>query len=136
MPQPPESPLASRLRDLERALRDLLESEPAVNSAWSELTEAGAELSLVLRCELPEPAQPAVEGRRTRQTSPPEFRLVAEDVALLRSLGIDPTRKAPRGRRRARSHGAAPDGPATGPTEGPSNQISETLRPASSRSRR
>jgi hypothetical protein len=47
----------------------------------------------------------------------PEFRLTAADVALLRSLGIDPTRRAPK-RNPPPLHVSSP------------NQIKATLRPA------
>jgi hypothetical protein len=76
------------LRDLERALLDAIAESPAVHRTLWKLQRAGYTLQLTLDCARedqaiePEPDAPE-----------PTFRIDATDLAFLRSIGIDPTRK-------------------------------------------
>jgi hypothetical protein len=94
--QAPDAKKRSLLRDLERALLDAIAESPAVHRTLWKLQRAGYTLQLSLDCERESDeaeARPAAEAA-------PGFRIDATDLAFLRSIGIDPTRK-----RRARRAG-------------------------------
>jgi hypothetical protein len=78
----------SLLRDLEKALLDAIAESPAVHRTLWKLQRAGYTLQLTLDCEREGEVEerPAVEPQ-------PSFRIDSTDLAFLRSIGIDPTRK-------------------------------------------
>ena len=77
------------LREVERALLDAISESNEVHRSLSRLQRAGYTLHLFLDC--------AAEREGSPQA--PVFRINGQDLKLLRSLGIDPTRKH---RRRSR----------------------------------
>jgi len=84
----PDARKRTLLRELERALLDAIAESPEVHRRLWKLQRAGYTLQLSLDCarddEIAASAPPAAE---------PGFRIDAEDLAFLRSIGIDPTRK-------------------------------------------
>lgn len=92
------------LRDVERALLDALSESPEMHRVLDRLQRAGWTLRVSLDCRSePEPApEPDARpsGRERGRGDQPRFRIDAEDLRFLRSIGIDPTRRRPR--RRAR----------------------------------
>lgn len=108
--------LQRMIRDLGRTLADALADSAKATEALRQLQEAGFTVSLELgslepddhddhpetfalslerRGEVPVPGDP-----RSRPESPPEFLMQGRDLAFLRSIGIDPTRRARRSSRR------------------------------------
>jgi hypothetical protein len=96
------------LADVERALLDALAESPAMHRSLWKLQREGWVLRLFLDCERDAEDAPAEslagspEQRRrssARETAAPVFRIDADDLRFLRSVGIDPTRKR-RSRRR------------------------------------
>ncbi len=86
--QTPDAKKQSLLRDLERALLDAIAESPEVHRTLYRLQRAGYTLQLSLDC--------TGQGEPTpvhREEPAPTFRIDAADLAFLRSVGIDPTRK-------------------------------------------
>ena len=95
------------LRDVERALLDALAESSEVHRTLWRLQREGCTLQLSLDCQReddPERVPVRVRAARKPPAAPPPgdpvFRIDADDLRFLRSLGIDPTRK--RRARRAR----------------------------------
>lgn len=88
----------SLLREVSRALLTAIAESATVNASLRRLQEQGYILHVLLDCE-------REEGREGGEQVPPDptrdvaFRIDASDLAFLRSIGIDPTRR----RRRPRS---------------------------------
>ena len=86
----------SLLREIEEALLDALaESRDVHRTLWN-LHRAGFTLRLSLECD--EAAGAESIARRYRRegaaAQPAPFRIDADDLQFLRSIGIDPTRKS------------------------------------------
>lgn len=113
---PPHNPATLRhdpVRAHEQRVQRLLEQfgesllgaiaeSPAVHRSLARLRRQGITVQLVVDW-LPEPDGPAASrpaAANRPPAPPPEFRIDAEDLAFLRSVGIDPTRRR---RRRAAS---------------------------------
>ena len=94
------SPLEARKRTLlsnvERALLDALAESPDVHRSIWRLQKAGFMLRLSIECH----EAKADEPEEPQPTTSATFRIDAEDLGFLRSIGIDPTRRT-RPRRRA-----------------------------------
>lgn len=75
----------SLLRDLERALLDAIAESPEVHRTLTRMHREGFTLQVLLEC------QPA--GVAPLPAGEPTFRIDSQDLAFLRSVGIDPTRK-------------------------------------------
>ncbi len=101
------------LEQLSRALHTAIGESDDVHEHLDRLREEGYTLNLLLDC------QPDLEGpredrkdlsprslRMVHSNSRPEFRINGEDLAFLRSVGIDPTRRL-RTRRRGKSSGSS-----------------------------
>jgi hypothetical protein len=94
------------LRDIERALMDALAESPAIHQTLWKLQREGWTLRLFLDCQREDDGEHSVPLTAAAGRNPgppagePSFRIDAEDLRLLRSLGIDPTRRraARRGR--------------------------------------
>ena len=90
------------LNDFGRVLIQAIHGSSEVNGAARKISREGYSLYLVLdgkeedaaRLELTSRAEPA----RREPSRRPRFRLNSDDVELLRSLGIDPTRSVRRRR--------------------------------------
>lgn len=77
------------LRDLERALLDAIAESPEVHRTLSRLEREGFTLQVMLDCQPKE---------RAAALPDPVFRIDSTDLSFLRSVGIDPTRRARRRR--------------------------------------
>lgn len=84
------------LRELERALLDALAESPDVHRQLERLKAAGLTARLVLDCA--NEAGETVDG--AARSPDASFRIDGRDLAFLRSIGIDPTRRW-RARRRS-----------------------------------
>lgn len=82
----PQARKRTLLSNLERALLDALAESPEVHRTLWHLQKAGYTLRLSIDCQESEAAgvaNPSVA-----------FRIDAEDLRFLRSIGVDPTRRA------------------------------------------
>jgi hypothetical protein len=101
-----EAKTRSLLSSLERALLDALAESPEVHRSIWRLQRAGFTLQFSIECH--ESAAADVEAKSEARApraprashAPDTFRIDAGDLSFLRSIGIDPTRRA-RARRRA-----------------------------------
>lgn len=82
------------LGDFKAALHLAISGSRAVNRTWQRLREEGYNLHLVVDCQ-----RDAVLNSGEGET--PRFQITGEDLAFLRSVGIDPTLKPPRRNRRS-----------------------------------
>jgi len=98
-----ERRLRQILRDLERSLSQAIAESPEIGESLRRIHDEGFELQMVFECKsTPEeqeseptsvaPDAPA-PARRPRRAVQPVFRIHGEDLAFLRSIGIDPTRR-------------------------------------------
>ncbi len=109
------------MRELSRALAQAIRTSSEVSEAIRKIRRQGHSPHLVLSCEkgvLPAPrdagadpgtADPALvlvgePAAAEPAAAPPTFRINGRDVALLKSMGIDPTRRG-RGNRGRRGRG-------------------------------
>jgi len=98
-----EQRLRQILRDLERSLSHLIAESPEIGESLRRIHDEGFELQMVFECKsTPDeqgadeaPTEPATKpsARRPRRAVQPVFRIHGEDLAFLRSIGIDPTRR-------------------------------------------
>ncbi len=95
------------LRELGNAINESISSSEDVNEHIQRIRDEGYNLYVVLDAtiglnrigeeeETPRPASPVMQVKSDREV---QFRIDVNDLALLRALGIDPTRKV-RGARR------------------------------------
>jgi len=99
------------LEELTRSLCEALAESPEIHDRLELIRREGYTLNLFLDCQRIEndgdrPSEAAKGAPSRRRTPPPTFRINGRDLAFLRSLGIDPTRRT----RRRRSPQPAPDG--------------------------
>ncbi len=97
-----EQRLRQILRDLERSLSQAIAESPEIGESLRRIHDEGFELQMVFECKST-PEEPADEAAPTPATTPPArrqrravqpvFRIHGEDLAFLRSIGIDPTRR-------------------------------------------
>jgi hypothetical protein len=82
------------LRELERALLDALSGSADLHRSVWELQRAGFSLRFSIECEEREPVNGEQSAHRRPEARPREaaFRIDADDLSFLRSIGIDPTR--------------------------------------------
>jgi hypothetical protein len=98
-----EQRLRQILRDLERSLSHLIAESPEIGESLRRIHDEGFELQMVFECKSTpdeqsadtptEPAATKPSARRPRRAVQPVFRIHGEDLAFLRSIGIDPTRR-------------------------------------------
>jgi len=99
-----EQRLRQILRDLERSLSHLIAESPEIGESLRRIHDEGFELQMVFECKSTPDEQSADEAptapaatkpsaRRPRRAVQPVFRIHGEDLAFLRSIGIDPTRR-------------------------------------------
>jgi len=89
-------PVRAREQRVQRLLEQFGESllgaiaeSPSVHRSLARLRRHGVTVQLVVDW-LREPGEPAA---RRPPATPPEFRIDTDDLAFLRSIGIDPTRR-------------------------------------------
>ena len=78
------------LQDLGKAVVQAMADSDDVTSTVQRIQNQGFSLYLVLDAKESKDESPRFD--LTRSERPPEFKLDGEDVAFLKSLGIDPTR--------------------------------------------
>ena len=82
------------LRDLERALLEALSESADVHRTLERMHGEGYTLQLYLDCRREgEAAASSAPQAERRSAGEPLFRINSDDLTMLRSLGIDPTRK-------------------------------------------
>lgn len=88
------------LRELGTAINESISGSDDVNKQIQKIRDEGYNLYVVLDATIglnrdgdPEPAPPAAELVVKDRNKEVQFRININDLALLRSLGIDPTRK-------------------------------------------
>lgn len=104
------------LRELGTAINDSISSSEDVNEHMQRIRDEGYNLYVVLDAtiglnrlgEEEEAPQPKPAGMLVKSDRQVQFRIDVNDLALLRALGIDPTRKV-RGARRVEPLAAASD---------------------------
>lgn len=93
------------LDEVGRALVQAIHGSSEIDAAVRRIEGEGYELHLVLGCLGEPPGTPAASAREprsagaaepSRERRSPTFRLSSDDVAFLRSIGIDPTRSVRR----------------------------------------
>ena len=81
------------LSNVERALLDALAESPEVHRSIWKLQRAGYLLRLSIECQ---EAKSETEPEPAPAATAAAFRIDADDLGFLRSIGIDPTRRRPR----------------------------------------
>lgn len=84
------------MKELGRAVVMAVTSSQDVKSLVRQIREKGLNLSLVLSCEQEEHQDTELQLISRQEPNDLGFRLDGQDVSFLKSLGIDPTRSAPR----------------------------------------
>lgn len=105
-PMPNDRDIQQMIKDLGRAVAQAISTSDDVNEVVRRIRHHGFSLSLVLNCEQEGGEEAKLELTPRKTPVPPAgasssdsgFRLGTTDVAWLRSLGIDATRKTPRRR--------------------------------------
>lgn len=103
--KPTQRDMQRMLNDLGRAVVAALTASADVADALRRIRAEGCDLSLTLDAQQSDAAGAASASAQVALPAPldapaakPSFRLDGQDVVLLRGLGIDPTRPAPRRR--------------------------------------
>ncbi|HVS01292.1 MAG TPA: hypothetical protein VMT16_00860 [Thermoanaerobaculia bacterium] len=89
--------LQQMLSELRRALYEAISDSSDVHRTWQLLREEGYSLHLVVDCKREEERQDE-EVLSTEHLEEPSFRIHGGDLAFLKSIGIDPTRRTRRRR--------------------------------------
>jgi hypothetical protein len=99
--------LQNMLSEFRRALYDAISDSTDVHRTWRQLREEGYSLFLLVDCKRhsgngngQEGPEPVERGKLPVPPQEPVFQINGSDLGFLRSIGIDPTRRA---RRRAPS---------------------------------
>ncbi len=91
--------LEAMLRDLGRAVNDALAESPRFTRTLEKIRREGYRLHLLLDCTSEASAlEPVVAGAGRVGCGDPSFQINVQDLAFLRSIGIDPTRRLRRRR--------------------------------------
>lgn len=85
----------SLMREVERALLDALSESQEMHRVIHGLRREGLTLRVSLDCGAEDTPQTAARSSADRRESEVGFRIDAEDLRFLRSIGIDPTRRRP-----------------------------------------
>ena len=92
-----EPRLRQLLEELSEKLSEVIAESPDVGEKLDEVRSAGYAVYLLLDCKRSETSSPGPPRVATRRELPAVagagFRIDARDVAFLRSVGIDPTRR-------------------------------------------
>lgn len=84
------------MKELGRAVVMAMSSSDDVSALVHQIRQKGLNLSLVLSCEEEEHPETELQLISRQASENATFRLEGKDVHFLKSLGIDPTRAAPR----------------------------------------
>lgn len=103
-----EPRLKQLLEELTRSLCEAMAESPEVHDRLESIRREGYTLNLFLDCKRSgeDGSDPDKSSSARRPLPPPTFRINGRDLAFLRSVGIDPTRRT----RSRTSRRAAPEG--------------------------
>jgi hypothetical protein len=88
--------LQAMLSEFRRALYDAISDSNDVHRTWRQLREEGYSLFLLVDCKRQEGQEPVERGKLPVPPQEPTFQINGGDLGFLRSIGIDPTRRARR----------------------------------------
>ena len=94
-----DSRLHQLLAELRGALHDAISDSAEVHRHWRKLRDDGYSLYLMVDCKRHDDEDESVDRSRVPMMGDePVFQINGVDLSFLRSIGIDPTRRAPRRR--------------------------------------
>lgn len=95
-----DTQLEQMLTELRRALYDAISDSGEVHRTWRRLKDRGYSLYLMVDCKRDsdeDVEEDTTVGRHLPvKREKPAFRINGDDLSFLKSIGIDPTRRAPR----------------------------------------
>ena len=87
--------LQAMLSEFRRALYDAISDSTDVHRTWRQLRDEGYSLFLLVDCKRQESQEPLERGKLPLPQEP-VFQINGTDLGFLKSIGIDPTRRARR----------------------------------------
>jgi hypothetical protein len=84
------------LSEFRRALYDAISDSTDVHRTWRQLREEGYSLFLLVDCKRQDGELPVERGKMPLPPQEPVFQINGQDLSFLKSIGIDPTRRARR----------------------------------------
>jgi hypothetical protein len=93
-----ETRKSQMLRDLRRALSAAIAESTEFNQTLRKIRDEGYSLYLLVDCKRDPDAAEPVTFDASRSDSEPVFQINGRDLSVLRSIGIDPTRRLRRRR--------------------------------------
>lgn len=88
--------LQQMLSEFRRALYDAISDSTDVHRTWRQLRDEGYALYLLVDCKRQEGQEPVERGKLPLPAHEPVFQINGPDLSFLKSIGIDPTRRARR----------------------------------------
>lgn len=88
--------LQQMLSEFRRALYDAISDSTDVHRTWRQLRDEGYALYLLVDCKRQEGQEPVERGKLPLPAQEPVFQINGPDLFFLKSIGIDPTRRARR----------------------------------------
>jgi hypothetical protein len=88
--------LQAMLSEFRRALYDAISDSTDVHRTWRQLRDEGYSLFLLVDCKRQESQEPLERGKLALPRQEPVFQINGTDLSFLKSIGIDPTRRARR----------------------------------------
>jgi len=88
--------LQQMLSEFRRALYDAISDSTDVHRTWRQLRDEGYALYLLVDCKRQDGQEPVERGKLPLPAQEPVFQINGPDLSFLKSIGIDPTRRARR----------------------------------------
>ena len=88
--------LQAMLSEFRRALYDAISDSTDVHRTWRQLRDEGYSLFLLVDCKRQDHPEPVERGKLPVPPQDPVFQINGTDLSFLKSIGIDPTRRARR----------------------------------------
>jgi hypothetical protein len=88
--------LQQMLSDFRRALYEAITDSTDVHRTWRQLRDEGYSLYLLVDCKKQDGQEAADRGKLPLSPQEPVFQINGPDLSFLKSIGIDPTRRARR----------------------------------------
>ena len=88
--------LQQMLSEFRRALYEAISDSTDVHRTWRQLRDEGYALYLLVDCKRQEGQEPVERGKLPLPVQEPVFQINGPDLSFLKSIGIDPTRRARR----------------------------------------